>query len=186
MPMGFSAARSWAAGRKKFDLIANQGGPESCAWCAVRPSRCQGSTRAGAGLAFFLKARSIRGNITIKQTTAMEAASRIRNVVTIRSPSISSQLICPKRCMGVAKRRPPSSPKCLAHFSSARGFSPALGYQGFAGGVRAAAAVGVRSQNPDETRRGSFRRRQSVKIVEASCAHRILERARTFSDLPVE
>jgi hypothetical protein len=40
----------------------------------------------------FLKARSIRGNITIEQTTTMEASSRIRNVVTIRSlRSIGSQ-----------------------------------------------------------------------------------------------
>jgi|SRR4029453_9511004 hypothetical protein len=48
----------------------------------------------------FLKARSIRGNITIEQTTTMEASSRIRNVVTIRSLSISSQLICQKRSIG--------------------------------------------------------------------------------------
>jgi hypothetical protein len=38
----------------------------------------------GAGLAFFLKATSIRGNITIEETTTTEAGSRIRNVVTIR------------------------------------------------------------------------------------------------------
>jgi hypothetical protein len=30
----------------------------------------------------------------------MEAANRIRNVATIRSPSVSSHLICPKRSMG--------------------------------------------------------------------------------------
>ena len=100
MPTRGSGECGTASGRKKSDLRANQGRPESCA--CVRPSCCQVSTWAGlgAGLAFFLKARSIRGNITIKQTTAMEAASRIRNVVTIRSPSISSQLICPKRSMG--------------------------------------------------------------------------------------
>ena len=78
-----------ASGRKKFDLRANQGGPG-----------CQGSTWAGAGLAFFLKARSIRGNITIEATTTMEASSRIRNVVTIRPLNISSGLICQKRSMG--------------------------------------------------------------------------------------
>ena len=69
-----------ASGRKKSDLRANQGRPV-----------CQVSTWAGlgAGLAFFLKARSIRGNMTIELTTTMEAASRIMNVVTIRPLSIS-------------------------------------------------------------------------------------------------
>ena len=58
----------------------------------------------------FLKARSIRGNITIEQTTTMEASSRIRNVVTIRPLSISSELM-PEKVHWVAKLRPPSSPK---------------------------------------------------------------------------
>jgi hypothetical protein len=90
MPTRGSGECGTTSGRKKSDLRANQGRTESCA-CAVRPSWCQVSTWAGlgVGLAFFLKARSIRGNITIEQTTTTEVSSRIRNVVTIRPLSIS-------------------------------------------------------------------------------------------------
>src|SRR5262245_41831381 len=110
MPTGGSGECGRAFGRKKSDLRANHGRPESHAG-AVRSSCCQVSIGAGVGvgLAFFLKARSIRGNITIEQTTTTEAFSRIMNAVTIKPLSISSKLICQRRSIGVAKRRPPSS-----------------------------------------------------------------------------
>src|SRR5262245_23266700 len=104
MPTGGSGECGRAFGRKKSDLRANHGRPESHASGAV-----SNGVGVGVGLAFFLKARSIRGNITIEQTTTTEAFSRIMNAVTIKPLSISSKLICQRRSIGVAKRRPPSS-----------------------------------------------------------------------------
>jgi hypothetical protein len=54
----------------------------------------------GAGLAFLLEGYIDQGNITIEETTTTEAGSRIRNVVTIRSLSISQGLICQRRFIG--------------------------------------------------------------------------------------
>jgi len=94
-----------ASGRKKSDLVANQGCPASHA-SSYAVSWCRRDSSI-VTLTFFSKARSIRGNITIEPTTTTEMASRIRNVATVRSPSISCRLMCQRRSIGVAKTAAP-------------------------------------------------------------------------------